>query len=445
MGRVRSRRSPTGHHQGVVFTPDSLARRVAAPWSEPRSRGGPRLVDPACGDGALLLAALELRGGGPREARGLFGIEIDPDLCARARERLATAAGLAPGELADQIRCGDALDPAHPWPEETAVLANPPWASFSGRHAASPPETALPVRPGGWPSLHGAFLVRIAEHLAATGLGARLLLPASMLEQEGYRPVWAAAAAHAHQVGEALELGESAFPDVIEPAVLVELAPGPGVVPTSRPTSDPLLRHLARFPRFAPETFGDPGVHTGNCARELVLDAPAAGTAPLRRGADLAPFALGPARLHLRLDLERQDGRRFRIGPAERYTGVPVLLRQTADRPIAALHREPTYFRNSLLAARPPEGLAAEFLVALLNGSVARDWHRLSFRDARQRSFPQVKVGHLRTQPTPILKREEDPELHDEVVARVRALDPRAAGAEREALDARLRAAFGLA
>ena len=95
----------------------------------------------------------------------------------------------------------------------------------------------------------------------------------------------------------------------------------------------------------------------------------------------------------------------------------PVLLRQTADRPIAALHTEPTYFRNSLLAARTVEGLEPRFVVAVLNSTALASWHRGAHRDARQRTFPQVKVGHLIAAPFPIAHRRENPPLHDALVA----------------------------
>jgi len=90
-------------------------------------------------------------------------------------------------------------------------------------------------------------------------------------------------------------------------------------------------------------------------------------------------------------------------------------LRQTADRPLAALHERPALFRNSLLACAPPEELDPAFVVAVLNGPLASAWHQTRQRDARQRCFPQVKVGHLRTQPFPIQRRSQAPRLHDQV------------------------------
>ena len=123
---------------------------------------------------------------------------------------------------------------------------------------------------------------------------------------------------------------------------------------------------------------------------------------------------------------------------------MPVLLRQTADRPIAALHTAPGYFRNSLLACRPPAELDPAFCVAVLNAPTACAWHRKSFRDARQRTFPQVKVGHLRTQPFPIVARAGAPRLHDEVVRRVRAIGPVPAPEEVEGIEGLVLEAFGL-
>jgi hypothetical protein len=422
-----------GSHGGVVFTPEGLARRLAEPFSAPMACGGPALLDPACGDGALLLAALELRGGGAEEARGLYGIEINPQRRLLALERLASAAKLDPRELAENIICADALSPLTPWKSESAVIANPPWLSFSGRHRSRSEENLARRGPGGWPSLQGAFLQRIAAHCAEERLSARLLMPGSILELERYGPLREAISKFVHQSCEPEELGEKAFPGILEPSIILSLSPGSGQLlgPGTHPKSD-LLRHLERFKKLPPGTFGDPGVHTGNSSKLLVQEQARGNCASLRRGADLAAYDLAPAKLHLRLDLERDAEHRFRISALEKYQSFPVLLRQTADRPLAALHKRPGYFRNSLLAARHVPGLEPEFLVALLNSPVATAWHRSMFRDARQRSFPQVKVGHLRSQPTPIEVRQDDPGLHDEVVARVRALD---AGQERFSAD----------
>jgi hypothetical protein len=373
------------------------------------------------------------------------GIEIQAELAEAAASRL----GACPGG----IRVADALDPSTSWPARTWVVANPPWLSFSGRHrggAAWIPRHGLPAR--GWPSLQSAFLVRIAEHVAQEGTGAVVLLPGSMMELARYGPVRGMVTELAHPLRLPEDLGPEAFPGVEEPAVLLELAPGspPGgssESPWSRTLeASCLLGELAAHPRFPAGSFGDPGVHTGNAARELVLPQDGPGL-PLRQGRDLAAYHLGPASARLAETLPSRSSAYYRIGPLRSYQAFPILLRQTAARPIAALHVPPTYFRNSLLGCRGVAELDPAFLVAVLNSPTAAAWHRLRHRDARQRVFPQVKVGHLGTQPLPIRARDEDPRLHDEIVARVRALlsiAPERIEEERRSIEARIVTAFGL-
>lgn len=413
---------------GSTPTPPALARRLARELLAEAAR--PRVLDPACGEGELLLAALEARGRDPDFARsGLFGIELRAERAERARQRLHDAAGLRRGgPLEQHIVCADALDPSTPWPSATHVLANPPWVSLSGRQSRPSPasrEHRRRAQPG-WPSLHGAFLERIAAHLERSDASAAIvLLPASVVELAGYAPTRELVSRSCELTRAPEELGERAFPGVVEPAVIVRLRPiepGRGQPAPWSTAGDELEQALRACPRFE-TAFADPGVHTGNAARELLLEPEDPRGAPVREGRCLEPYRLGPHRRRLRTDLARTQELRFRIGSLERYRSFPVLLRQTADRPIAALHTGAGYFRNSLLAARAIEGLDPAFVVAILNGPIARAWHQSRFRDARQRSFPQVKVSHLRTLPFPFAHREHSPRQHDELATRVRALN----------------------
>ncbi len=411
-----------------MFTPPELARRLVEGLVLELEASTP-ILDPACGDGALLLAALEALGGAPAAPR-LWGIEISAELAARTRQRLADATGLEPEHFSHRITSADALAKDTAWPPGAAVIANPPWLSFSGRHAAPERSGKRPPQ-AGWPSLQGAFLERIAAHCAEARQPAHLILPASLLDLPRYEPSRAAAFQHAHLARAPIELGESAFPGVIEPSVIAELAPGSsaGTAPTFNEPSDTTLSEfkLERFPKLPLGTFTDAGVHTGNSGAELVAKGAHEGWAALRRGADLSAYHMGGPSLSLRLDLARDEQRRFRIAALAHYTSFPILLRQTAARPVAALHDAPTYFRNSLLAVRPVPGLAPEFLVALLNSSLSAAWLRANYRDARQRTFPQMKIGALQTLPTPWLSRSEQPELHDAIVEAVTALQPMSA------------------
>jgi SAM-dependent methyltransferase len=99
--------------RGQYFTPRPLVELVA---DLAQLRRGDRVLDPTCGSGGFLVAALA-RGADPD------GIEVDPDLVALARLNVALHGGNPRG-----VRQGDLFaDP----PDDTrwdAILANPPFS-----------------------------------------------------------------------------------------------------------------------------------------------------------------------------------------------------------------------------------------------------------------------------------------------------------------------------
>jgi hypothetical protein len=309
-----------------------------------------------------------------------------------------------------------------------AVIGNPPWISFSGRQRQ-------PVVPelirywsqhyrgfAGWRSTQGLFLER-AVTLVRPGGYVGLVLPARICDLDGYAPLRRAVGELARLPRPVTVIGEDCFAGVTEPAgifLLVVRAKGQTrrgrrqdtwtLAPRRRGTSAevaPALpgsvrRKLDRFAPLPPQAFGDAGVHTGNSARLLIRDAPDGGRcAPIRQGRDIARYHLGPARKWLRLDVRAGDGRYWRIGAIDVCRRARLVLRQTANRPIAARHADPSYFRNSVLAFFGVEGLDDDYVLAVLNSRLAACAHRWRFGDAWQRSFPQVKVGHLRRLPVP--------------------------------------------
>ncbi|MBE7490381.1 MAG: N-6 DNA methylase [Planctomycetes bacterium] len=390
---------------GRVFTPRPLALRLAGAVLEPLA-DPPRLMDPACGCGALLLGAIEyaaLRRPHWLEVwreDGLHGVDSDPAAARAARRALGTALGTN----GTRIVVGDGLDLAADVCFD-AVLANPPWVSFSGRQAARiPPARRRELARrfaafAGWPSLHAAF-AELAARLAEPHGRIGLLLPLGMSDLAGYAAARAALEKH-HRLETVADLGEHAFAGVTEPSGLFVFGPGAGTTGPWNPVPDTQAARLARrFAPLPPECFGDIGIHSGNAADLLFSSRPSPRATAVRVGADVRPFALQKASLWL-------SGRPL---PAGRYARVPdpahmqharILIRQTADRPIAARHQPAAAFRNSVLACFGAPGHDDDFLVALLNSDVVARIHRALHRDARQRTFPQMKVSHLRALPVP--------------------------------------------
>ena len=170
--------------------------------------------------------------------------------------------------------------------------------------------------------------------------------------------------------------------------------------------SEELLRQLVSFlrnhPSFPKEAFADPGVHTGNVSKLIVSDSfPPDDPAfqPVREGRNLAAFYCGPPKKRLWVEPTLDEGQYCTIRPRDVYESTPILLRQTADRPIACRHTDRTFFRNSVLACRGVPGIEDEVVVAILNSELIRRWYQVDVQESGQRAFPQVKVRNLRRLP----------------------------------------------
>jgi hypothetical protein len=145
--REFQRADPSRKNLGAYATPAPFAEALAAA-AVPEARAGRlvRIVDPACGAGALLIACLDRlhpRQGVARRnaALRLFGMELDPAARELACLHIWMAAGAHPRDLktiAKNVRCGNAL--LHDWLNEEpydVLVMDPPWESL--RHKTSDP------------------------------------------------------------------------------------------------------------------------------------------------------------------------------------------------------------------------------------------------------------------------------------------------------------------
>jgi hypothetical protein len=117
----------------------------------------------------------------------------------------------------------------------------------------------------------------------------------------------------------------------------------------------------------------------------------------MREGVNIREFFLGQPQLFA--DPKALKGA---LRSNAEYDKVTLLVRQTARYPIAA-RSDGSAFRNSLLAVMDSELLPWSVLLCLLNSALWRWHHYFRFRDGRQPILPQLKVTHLRSQPTPLV------------------------------------------
>lgn len=362
---------------------------------------------------------------------------------AEAEERLRQSAAVVCSGLTERQPHGR---PFH-WPlnfpevflNETAgfdvVLGNPPWLSYTGRQKVPIPSSSLAFLTARfaairrWPCSHSAFLL-LGRDLLHGGGRCGFVLPRQIADLDSFEPVRESLSKDSRIARDISDVGEDAFSGVTQPVALYffERTGIPSdrtwVVDTPSSTgkgraagqsltangSTDALRDLrsafGSLPSFPPKTFSDPGVHTGNVSKKIVMSAPVAAVPQghlerVREGKDIRPFHLGAPRKWVWIDPLLSEGEYCRIRARDRYTEVPILLRQTARHPIAARHTVPTYFRNSVLACHGLAPIPDRVLVGFLNSTLYAYLHRARFMDSGQKAFPQVKIKHLHLLPMP--------------------------------------------
>ncbi len=434
-------------------------------------------------------AALDANGRRALVERALYGVDLSPLAVAVAEAALFLFVADPTWSLAaagKNLRVGDALlgeprakpvqarsslralaggcDFPREFPEVFArggfdlVLGNPPWVAYAGRAAQplAPARKAYFVEQfatlKGYPTLHGLFVER-ALRLAPRGIVA-LVVPSPIADLDGYRAVRRAVRATHTPCEPMLEFGQDAFESVTQPCFALLAEAGATMADdgalgrpfrleerqraggTAREIELPaVLVELSQRPSFPRELFGEMGFQTTSAVtRTLLLRAESPDARhdyPLLEGRDVHEFAQREPRLFLARDRAALARARCRLRERNDYERVAFVVRQTARYPIAALHRG-LPFRNSLLAGFVVPGLPPAFVVGLLNSALYRALHLALRRDARQATFPQVKISHLRALPRP----PEAPEIEAEIATLTHELTHgSAASAARERLD----------
>lgn len=300
------------------------------------------------------------------------------------------------------------------------VLGNPPWLSFSGRQQAPIQEGLLELlkflypQTRSWPASHSCFLLQSAR-ITRVGGHVGLVLPFQVSELSSYAQVRDEISKKAIRIS-FHDAGEDAFEGVSQRSGLLSFEINlftADIGEDSRGnwgdsgtkligTTPELIELLTQKPCFPEGVFFDPGVHSGNVSKRLILkfnELSDDSIAPIREGRDIDFYKCGKPVKGLKRDLVLAEGEYFRVGQISRYLSVKILVRQTANRPIACLHENPTYFRNSILACMGVPGIPIEVVLAILNSTLIGEWYRSSVNDSSQKTFPQVKISSLRKLP----------------------------------------------
>jgi len=220
---------------GAHYTPPALARLVADRTIKHLEVSGGcqiRVLDPACGDGGLLRAALDaLRGRGSDNSYAV-GIEADPNALAEARKALRDLpegmVDLIPGDFLDLVE--DFEPQRHLWssPSTTrgfrgdfdAVIANPPYVRTQVLGAKRAQQLATRFALSGRIDLYHAFIRAIA-HVVRPGGVVGIITSNRFMNTLAGKAVRAFLSANLELL-EVIDLGDTKlFDAAVLPAVLI--------------------------------------------------------------------------------------------------------------------------------------------------------------------------------------------------------------------------------
>lgn len=403
---------------GGSFTPRALALRLAHETLSkyPRTHP-PAVIDPACGLGSLMLAALEWASSQRPEwlqpwlTGRLMGWEVARELMDGTARVMMTAGKCVriPAkpklQLRDSLECDDReiCD---------AVIACPPWINLVGPDAQRlPPDKRARVarRFGsftGTPAIHTVFAELAGRLVKRNGGRVGILLPLRVADSREYAS-FRRAMAQLTAVEQIVAQGQGVLPGVKDDAGLFVLTAGKGDVSgepwesradeREQVYQSSILRHIP----LPPTAFEDVGVNPGNAEQQLFTDKPEPGAQPMRDASDVIAFGIRNPRIYLRGKLSKATGHYARIAPPATFKQVKIVIKRDAQRPIAAKHHPPAFFRDDLLACFGTPDHDDDFLLGVFNSEYFGRLYRDSFGQARLRAGEQITIEQLRMLPVP--------------------------------------------
>jgi adenine-specific DNA-methyltransferase len=201
---------------GAVYTPaalaDWVAQQVLGALQGKSASDQPVILDPACGDGALL-EAVRMR---TRGRARLYGIDLDPEAVASANRRLSGTATIVHGDaLTVDLRSLGI-------PQPDAVIANPPWGATLEVRASDLRARGYSLARGQFDS-YELFIERALEWLSEDA-PAVFIIPDSIFQPE-HEPTRRLLAERS-RLDLVARLGEGIFRDVSRGTAVLLFRPG---------------------------------------------------------------------------------------------------------------------------------------------------------------------------------------------------------------------------
>lgn len=440
--------APVRKRNGIYYTPRAVAERIvsealaALPGLNRRTVSRLRIVDPACGCGAFLAAAmraLHRRFGVLPPPENICGIELQPLAVEVASLRLRWLyLSLTDRPGAPRIIRADALrENVFPASSFDLVLGNPPFVPVN-----LIPENEKRRLRAAYRFTNGRFnlfslFLELGSRLVREGGVCGWLAPDRLLLNTQGEPMrrWL--------LTEQRLISASALPPglfgkaVIDSAAVIfrrEPMPPDGRVRIDEAENVPAADMLA-FPgcRIVAGLGGDgaflrtvlahsvplgeiadvrDGVIQGAVGDVLFADSPkhAANPKPLLTGRDVVRMRIAPHLRWIDYDPVRmnalEEARRgprangLRMRTPDVFERPKILTRQTADRIVAAC--DPAgryYYANTLHGTAPHPGtFSLHFLAVVMNSAVVDRWYRIVASESGK-PFPQVKIAILKRLP----------------------------------------------